>query len=88
MSDMRDKVLWMLVGVAIGTGVALLYAPKTGKETRRFLAKKAEKSGEVIADAGRELVDKGKDLMEKGRKVADEASDLFERGRRVMGVGA
>ena len=31
-----DKVVWFLAGAAIGAAIALLYAPASGEETRRF----------------------------------------------------
>ena len=34
MSDSSDKFLYFLVGASIGSVVALLFAPKSGRETR------------------------------------------------------
>jgi len=43
------------IGALIGTGVALLYAPRSGKETRELLAKKSRelkgKASDVLDDA-------------------------------------
>jgi gas vesicle protein len=77
-------LVWFTAGAAIGATIALLYAPQTGKETRRFLHKKTREGREAIADAGGDLADKAKDLFDKGRHMADEAADLFERGRRII----
>jgi gas vesicle protein len=62
----------------------LLYAPQSGKDTRRYLGKKAKYGREVVGDVSRDALDKGRDLFEKGRKMADDAADLFERGRRLV----
>jgi gas vesicle protein len=78
------SLVWFVAGAAIGATITLLYAPQSGKDTRRLLTKKAKRSGDAIADAGRDALDKGRDLFEKGRRVADEAADLFERGRRLV----
>jgi gas vesicle protein len=75
--DNSNRVVWFLTGAALGAAVALLYAPQSGRDTRRYITKKARKSGEAISDTGREL-------FEKGRKMADDAADLFERGRRLV----
>ena len=77
-------LVWFTAGAAIGATIALLYAPQTGKDTRRFIGKKTRASREAIADAGGDLADKAKDLFDKGRHMADEAADLFERGRRII----
>jgi gas vesicle protein len=78
------RFLWFLAGAAIGASVALLYAPKSGKDTRRLIGRKARHSGEAVADIGRDLFEKGRDLYEKGLQVADDAAELFERGRRLV----
>jgi len=72
-SDSRDTVVWFFAGVAIGAVIALLYAPKSGKQTRK-----------AIADAGKDLVDRGQEIYERGRKMADEAADLIERGTKFV----
>ncbi len=86
--DNGSKLVWFVAGVAVGATVALLYAPQSGTATRRYISKKARQSGEAISDAvsdaGRDLMDKGRDLYEKGRRVADDAAELFERGRRIV----
>jgi gas vesicle protein len=82
--DNTGKFVWFLAGLGVGAGIALLYAPKTGRDTRRLIGKTARHSSEAVADAGRDLIDKGRELYEKGRKVADDAAELFERGRRIV----
>jgi gas vesicle protein len=82
--DNGGYLVWFTAGAAIGATIALLYAPQTGKETRRLINKKTRYGREALADAGGDLAEKGKELFEKGRKMADEAADLFERGRRII----
>ncbi len=86
MSDSNggDKVIWFVAGIAIGATIALLYAPASGEVTRRKIAKKTAKGREAIADSGKEMLERGKDMYEKGRKLADDAADMFERGRKIV----
>jgi gas vesicle protein len=79
-----SKLNWFLAGAALGAGVALLYAPKAGKDTRKFLTKKTEEGREALTETGKEIYDRGRDIYDKGRKVADDAADLFERGRKLV----
>jgi gas vesicle protein len=79
-----SKLIWFIAGVAIGASLALLYAPKTGRETRRYIEKKTEEGREAIAETGKEIYGRGKDIYEKGRKVADDAAGLIERGRKLV----
>jgi len=86
MADQIDtsKAVWFLAGAAIGATLALLFAPASGEETRRYIGRKADEGREGLADTGRDLLDKGRDLYDKGRKIADEAADMFDRGRRLV----
>ncbi len=79
-----SRVVWFLTGAALGASIALLYAPQSGRDTRRYLGKQAKRSREAMEEFGRDLADKGRDLYEKGRRVADDAAELFERGRRLV----
>ncbi len=84
MEDTGDRILWFMVGAALGASVALLYAPMTGDKTRRMISRKAREGRDVLNDRGGDLIDKGRDLYKQGRRVADEAADLFERGRKMV----
>ncbi|MGA3189307.1 MAG: YtxH domain-containing protein [Bryobacteraceae bacterium] len=82
--DNGINLVWFTAGAAIGATIALLYAPQTGKETRRYLNKKTRQGREVLSDASEDLADKAKEFFDKGRHMADEAADLFERGRKII----
>jgi gas vesicle protein len=86
--DYGDKIVWFVAGAALGATIALLYAPAPGHETRRKLAEKTDQGRQALADQGRDLYERGKDMYDRGRKLADEAADMFERGRKLVeGVG-
>lgn len=82
--DNDNRVVWFLAGAAIGAAIALLFAPASGKETREFLSRKTGEGREALADAGREILDKGREYYEKGRKLAEEAGEIFDRGRKLV----
>ncbi len=86
--DSGGKLIWFVAGAAIGAAVALLYAPQTGEETRRYLGKKTKEGADAVAETSREMYDRGRDLIEKGRRIADEAADIFERGRDIVDKAA
>jgi len=83
-NDNGVSIAWFLVGAAVGASVALLYAPQSGKDTRRLIAKKTEEGRDILADSGKEVLDRGKELFDRGRELADEAADIFERGRKLV----
>lgn len=86
MSQQNDttKLLWFVAGMAVGASVALLYAPQSGRVTRRIITRKTREGAEAVAESGRTLADKGRELYEQGRRVADDAAEMFERGRKLM----
>jgi len=83
-----DKLVWFVAGASIGATLALLFAPQSGKDTRRYIGKQARKGREALADASEEMMEKGRDLYERGREMAEEvageATDLIDRGRRIL----
>ncbi len=83
-SDNTSKLIWFIAGAAIGASIALLYAPASGRETRRKLKRTAEEGRAALLDGSKDLVDRGRDLYQKGKKIADEAAEIFERGREVV----
>jgi gas vesicle protein len=68
------KVLYGLgmvaTGIGIGAVTALLYAPKTGKETRKMLSRKAEDSMDFVSEQGREIRRQAEGAFEKGKEFA------------------
>ena len=65
-----NKVSYFLFGLGMGVAIGVLFAPKSGQETREALRSKA---GE-----GREY------LRRKGEEVKESASDLVNRGREAL----
>jgi gas vesicle protein len=76
--------IWFIAGAAVGAAIAILYAPAAGHETRRKIAEKTDQGRQVLADQGRDLYERGKEMFERGRKLADEAAEMFERGRKLV----
>jgi gas vesicle protein len=79
-----SKLGWFIAGVAIGATVALLYAPKSGKDTRKYIGKATHQSKEAMEASGRELMDRGKELYDRGKQIAEDAAELFERGKKLV----
>jgi gas vesicle protein len=79
-----NNVAWFLTGAFIGAAVAILYAPKSGKETRQFLADKVQQSKDAVTESSNNIVEASKDMFERGRQLVDDAADLFERGRKLV----
>jgi gas vesicle protein len=86
--DEQDDVAvglgWFLAGVIVGASAAILFAPKSGKDTRDFLTEKAQASKEAVTDASKDAVAASREMYEKGQQLVQDAAALFERGRKLV----
>jgi gas vesicle protein len=64
------KLSSFLVGVGIGATVALLFAPRSGEETREMISEKAEEGRRYAKARVQDLRDAAGDTVEQGKKVA------------------
>jgi gas vesicle protein len=69
------KVSYFLVGLGIGALIGILFAPKSGEETREFLTQKAEEGKDYAQRKARELRERAEDLLERGKQVAQRQKD-------------
>jgi len=78
MSDDRGSasgiILSFLIGGLTGAALAILFAPRSGKETRDLLGEKFREG----AERSREVREK---VVGKGREILDQASDYVEKQR-------
>ena len=87
MSDIEEvgeRAGWFLAGAVVGATLALLFAPTSGKQTRRVITRSTKDGREAVEASGRELMDRGKELYERGKEIAEDAADLFERGKKLV----
>jgi gas vesicle protein len=82
--DYASKLAWFLTGAVIGATVAVLFAPKSGKETRKMIGDTTQRGKEAVTGTSRDLVEAGREMYERGRKLVDDAAELFERGRKLV----
>jgi gas vesicle protein len=73
-------MLAFVLGAISGAAVALLYAPKSGRETREYLGTKASEArdrAQVVADRSRDIVQQGRETLttaiERGREAYQQA---------------
>ena len=76
-----------LLGLGVGVGLGMLFAPKSGRETRELIKNKAgegtdylKQRGTDIKETASEWVDKGKEAL--GRQKSNLA-DAVEAGRQA-----
>jgi gas vesicle protein len=76
-----------LLGLGVGVGIGMLFAPKSGQETREIIKNKAGEGTDYLKQRSEDLkqtanqwVDKGKDAL--GRQK-DNIADAVEAGKQA-----
>src|SRR5689334_3927810 len=76
-----DKFLYFLAGAGIGAVFALLFAPKSGRETRDMLAKTATDGRDFVSNKYTE----GKQYVgETSRRVSDDVNAFLDKSKEAM----
>jgi len=76
-----------LLGFGIGVTVGILFAPKSGPESRKYIADKANQGTDYLVKQGQQLKDNASDLLDRGmqsvssqkQKVADAIGNTADR---------
>jgi gas vesicle protein len=79
-----SRLAWFLTGAVIGATVAILYAPASGKDTRKYITSRAQQGKQAVAGTSKEIVDASREMFDRGRKLVDEAADLFDHARKMV----
>jgi gas vesicle protein len=82
-----NKVSYFLVGMGIGALLGILFAPKSGDETRELLTRRADEGKDFAQRKARELRERADELVERGRDAVDsrreEITDAIEAGKQA-----
>lgn len=85
--DNSNGFMWFLAGLGFGALLGVLYAPRSGRETREAILSTAQEGKEYIKTRGREAreavgtwVDRGKEAINRQK---DQFSSAFEEGRKA-----
>ncbi len=64
-----NRIAYFFLGVGVGLAVGMLFAPKSGDETRDLLLSKADEGKKYLRKRGEDLRDSASDLVDRGRTV-------------------
>ncbi len=80
-------ILWFLAGLGIGAALGILYAPKTGEETRQKIREAAEQGRDVVKDGARQAREQAGTWADKGRDYLssqkEQIRSAYEAGRQA-----
>jgi gas vesicle protein len=96
MSDREssNSFMWFLAGLGFGALMGVLYAPRSGRETREAIRNTAQEGGEYLKNRGREAresvnqwVDRGKDVVSQKKDQISAAIDATRQAYREATEG-
>ncbi len=90
-----NKLGYFFLGLGAGVAVGLLFAPKSGEDTRRLIRDRAADSGDYlkkqtsdIKSSAADLLDKSKDTLSKHRESIVSAVEAGKQAYREAVTGA
>lgn len=73
------SLLTFLLGGLAGASLALLFAPQSGRETRRHVRRRMRNGVEAARDLGSRVVSRGREMRDEASRTLSEALDDAER---------
>lgn len=82
-----SRLAYFFLGLGLGVAVGVLFAPKSGSETRELLRSKAGEGREYLKKRSEDLRDSAEDLIERGKSAItrqkDQLSAAVEAGKQA-----
>jgi gas vesicle protein len=76
-----------LLGLGVGVGIGMLFAPKSGQETREIIKNKADEGTDYLKQRGTDIKQTASEWVDKGREVIgrqkDNIADAVEAGKQA-----
>ena len=74
-SGTAEKALFFVLGAFVGAATALLLAPRSGEETRKFIADKAREGSDFVASRSRTVSEKASSYVDRGKEILQQQRD-------------
>jgi gas vesicle protein len=82
-----NTFVWFLAGLGLGALAGVLYAPRSGSETRDVLRARAEEGRDFVRGRAREAREQATQWADRGRDVVNQQKEQFraayEAGRQA-----
>lgn len=82
-----NKLSYFFLGLGIGVAAGVLFAPKSGPETREYLKTKADEGSEYLRRRGENLKDSAADLVDRSKDAVhrqkEQISAAVEAGKKA-----
>lgn len=72
-----NSLLWFLAGLGFGAIAGILYAPRSGSETREALRSRAEEGRDYVRDRARQAREQATGWADRGREILNQQKEQF-----------
>ena len=87
MAEESSRFSYFAFGLGLGLAIGVLFAPKSGEETRDFIRDKADEGRDFVRRRSGELRDQATDLLDRSRTVVrsqrDNLTAAVEAGKQA-----
>jgi gas vesicle protein len=87
---LEKRLPYFLIGLAAGAGALAIFAPKSGRDTRRLIANRVYRGKKLLAKSGTKVRRSATDLISRGkgsiRRVNGAFQGAMEAGKNVLSV--
>src|SRR5262245_37093954 len=82
-----NRLSYFFLGLGVGVAVGVLFAPKSGAETRDLIKSKANEGADYVKRRGNELRDQASEAIDRGKETVrrhkDNLSAAVDAGRQA-----
>ncbi len=83
----RNNLPYFFLGIGVGLAVGMLFAPKSGEETRAMIKERADDSRDFLKQKSGEFRERAGDFVERGREAVsrqrEQVSAAVDAGRQA-----
>jgi gas vesicle protein len=83
----ENKLSYFFLGLGLGVAVGIIFAPKSGEDTRQYLKSKADEGKDYLRKRSDDLVESASEIVERGKTVInrqkDQLSAAMEAGKQA-----
>ncbi len=87
MAEEGSKFSYFAFGLGLGLAVGVLFAPRSGEETREYIRAKADEGKEYLKRRSEDLRGQATDMVDRGRTIVnrqrDNLSAAVEAGKQA-----
>ncbi len=85
--DEKNNLPYFFLGLGVGLAVGLLFAPKSGEETRALIKGRAEEGRDFVKRKSTELRETATDFIERGKEAVarqrEQVTAAVDAGRQA-----